>query len=150
MGVGAGQVTDDSEMAMCLVNALTDGDVKVMSLNIIQIYFAMWYQSAPFDIGNTTKTALKVIDIHNSDPTISFKNTFKNTIESKSNGCLMRITPLALYCSLMNKDDMYMAIALQTMFTHPMKLAIEACYLYCYAISLLINGKTRSETFQEI
>ena len=43
MGMGKGQVTDDSEMAMCLVNALTDGDVKILSLNIIQIYFAMWY-----------------------------------------------------------------------------------------------------------
>ena len=36
------------------------------------------------------------------------------------------------------------------MFTHPLKLAIDACYLYCYAISLLIDGKSRSETFKEI
>ena len=36
------------------------------------------------------------------------------------------------------------------MFTHSKKLAIDACYLYCYAISLLINGKSRSETFKEI
>jgi ADP-ribosylglycohydrolase len=72
----------------------------------------MWYKSNPFDIGNTTKTALRVIDLQNADPTISFVNNIQNTITSKSNDCLMRISPLALYCSKMNKDEMYMAIKL--------------------------------------
>ena len=150
MGMGKGQVTDDSEMAMCLVNALTEEDIQTLNLNLIQKYFGMWYQSNPFDIGNTTHAALRVIDINKLDPTISFKNTLECTKTSKSNGCLMRITPLALYCSSMNKDDMYMAITLETMFTHPLKLAIDACYLYCYAIKLLIDGMSRSDTFEEI
>jgi ADP-ribosylglycohydrolase len=56
-------VTDDSEMAMCLVNALTEEDIHTLNLNLIQKYFGMWYKSNPFDIGNTTRAALKVIDI---------------------------------------------------------------------------------------
>lgn len=72
----------------------------------------MWYRSNPFDIGNTTSKALKVINLDKIDPTISYLNTLQHTKTSNSNGCLMRITPLALYCSKMSKDDMYMAVAL--------------------------------------
>jgi hypothetical protein len=50
----------------------------------------------------------------------------------------------------MDKDDIYLAVTLETMFTHTKKLAVGACYLYCYAIKLLINGKTRTETIDEI
>lgn len=37
MGMGQGQVTDDSEMAMCLVNALTEveEDIQTLNLNLI-------------------------------------------------------------------------------------------------------------------
>ncbi len=97
--MGKGQITDDSEMAMCLVNALTEEGVETLNLDLIQKYFGKWYYSGPFDIGNTTRKALQVIDPKKLNPTISYKNTLKNTSSSQSNGCLMRITPLALYCS---------------------------------------------------
>jgi hypothetical protein len=32
--------------------------------------------------------------------------------------------------------------------THSNDIPIEACYLYCYAISLLINGATPAEAFK--
>ena len=33
------------------------------------------------------------------------------------------------------------------MMTHASEYAIEASYLYCYAIGLLLNGATAQETF---
>ena len=70
--VGPGQVTDDSEMAMCLLHALgrpsvgfeesvlkmrdvshaNDEEVSELRLERIQYYFGLWCnKSEPFDIG---------------------------------------------------------------------------------------------------
>ena len=74
LNVGPGQITDDSEMAMCLLHSLTGQDKEnleslrcglkdSLNLNEVQKYFGMWYESAPFDIGFTTSSALSVIDL---------------------------------------------------------------------------------------
>jgi ADP-ribosyl-[dinitrogen reductase] hydrolase len=67
--VGPGQVTDDSEMAMCLLHSLNCQDKDnlknlrcgmkySLNLNEIQKYFGMWFNSSPFDMGSTTYTGL--------------------------------------------------------------------------------------------
>ena len=53
LGVGPGQITDDSEMAMCLLNAACD-DPEYLNLNSISKKFYDWLFSSPFDIGFTT------------------------------------------------------------------------------------------------
>jgi ADP-ribosyl-[dinitrogen reductase] hydrolase len=104
LDVGPGQITDDSEMAMCLLHSLTSqekenmktlkvGIKSILDLNEVQKYFGMWYKSDPFDIGFTTRSALQVIDLEKLDPKASFMQTQKYTYGSESNGCLMRITP---------------------------------------------------------
>jgi len=60
----------------------------------------------------------------------------------------MRITPLSVYCSLLNKEDMYQAVRFQTMFTHSNENAIGACYLYTFAISKLIEGLKGTEVYE--
>jgi ADP-ribosylglycohydrolase len=82
--VGPGQITDDSEMAMCLLHSLNCQDKENLkslrcgikdnlNLNEIQKYFGMWYESSPFDIGFTTSAALQVINLKKLDPKASFK-----------------------------------------------------------------------------
>jgi ADP-ribosylglycohydrolase len=44
---------------------------------------------------------------------------------------------------------MYQAVRLQTMFTHSNENAIAACYLYTYAISLLISGQDGPKVYEE-
>jgi ADP-ribosyl-[dinitrogen reductase] hydrolase len=51
--VGPGQITDDSEMAMCLLHAAYD-DTQHLNLDLIQKNFGLWLKSPPFDIGYTT------------------------------------------------------------------------------------------------
>ena len=51
----------------------------------------------------------------------------------------MRATPLAVWGHKLTKDDLYNAVKYQTLMTHSNKVAIDATYLYCYAISLLIR-----------
>ena len=52
----------------------------------------------------------------------------------------MRITPLAVFCHKLETDeDLYAAVTLQTGLTHSNKMAIDMCYIYCYAIRELIQ-----------
>jgi len=54
-GVGSGQVTDDGEMALCMMWGLTknqkDEGVLNLDLNYICEYYKDWILSSPFDIG---------------------------------------------------------------------------------------------------
>lgn len=56
-GVGQGQITDDGELTMCLLHALTKGKGKIISKEIARFY-AKWVKSHPFDIGNTCRSSL--------------------------------------------------------------------------------------------
>lgn len=62
-GIEGGQITDDSEMAMCLIEGLLDSKekekgVKIMNLEKIVNFYKQWLLSPPFDIGLTTQSAL--------------------------------------------------------------------------------------------
>ena len=58
----AGEVTDDSEMAISLAYAIMDNPI-LYSLHSAYDYFyyGMWFNSNPVDIGQTTRTALQNI-----------------------------------------------------------------------------------------
>ena len=53
----AGQITDDSELAMCQLKGLVAGNGK-FDLFHIALYYGHWIASGPFDIGNTTRAGL--------------------------------------------------------------------------------------------
>lgn len=59
----------------------------------------------------------------------------------------MRISALAVWGSKLPKDELYEAVKLVTCLTHSNQIAIDASYLYCYAIVLLINGKSATQTY---
>ena len=60
----------------------------------------------------------------------------------------MRLAPFAVWTHILPKKDLYIAVKLQTMLTHSNGIAIEASYLYCYAISLLIRGESPDKVFK--
>lgn len=63
LGMGPGQITDDSEMALCIMHGLLDPECRaseetdVLNLDGIAHYFGKWSRTA-FDIGFTTREAL--------------------------------------------------------------------------------------------
>ena len=64
--VDAGQFTDDSELSLCLMHGLINGTTSdqnqtTLDLNSIAEYYGKWIKSDPFDIGNTTKSALTIL-----------------------------------------------------------------------------------------
>ena len=63
-GVAPGQITDDSELAMCMLWGLVDGNknsketTPEVNLDSIAERYRQWIQSQPFDIGKATEAAL--------------------------------------------------------------------------------------------
>ena len=129
-GTSPGQLTDDSEMALCSAYALLDGlldDGCYINKNRFAFYYGLWLLSEPFDIGNTTKNSLNgVYDLklcHNEYKTnlkgyeislhnyiyseklydVIEKKSFALNYNSLSNGFLMRKTPIAIYNLLLNE-----------------------------------------------
>ena len=111
-----GQVTDDSEMAMSLAYSIMDNPNKnSLNQNLMFFYYVIWYYSNPLDIGNTTETALSVIDQKYLEQELDitsndiFNSNIKKYInksnkDSLANGLLMRLSPLLTWFYMMNKS----------------------------------------------
>jgi len=71
---------------------------------------------------------------------------------AETNECLLRLVSFAIWSSrLYSNDDLFEAVRLFCSFTHVHELVLESCYLYCYAIRLLIvNGKKMNEAYNEM
>ena len=137
-GLYSGQITDDSEMELALLNALIEEiDNDYFPIEKISQNYIEWFHSEPFDIGQTTTFAL--IDATNSDELI--KNALEYNKDSESNGSLMRCIPLSIV--LMNKDvnTYYKIIKLEVSLTHSNKKVMETTFLYCFIISQILKQR---------
>jgi ADP-ribosyl-[dinitrogen reductase] hydrolase len=71
--------------------------------------------------------------------------------DSLSNGCLMRITPLAVWTHRLSDADLDKAVRIDAGLTHPHETAQQVCVCYCIAIKhLLINLGDRQGAFQAL
>lgn len=98
-GVGRGQITDDSELALSLARGLlghrpSDG----FPLESVAQQYAAWCASKPFDIGNTCATAFGVEPNAGGNYAATMTQTAAiSCSSSEANGSLMRIAPLAIW-----------------------------------------------------
>ena len=141
-----GQITDDSELALCLAQGLANGNRK-LNLDLISLFYAYWMQSKPFDIGMTTSNALEglaKINVQLSSQNLSIEKVYPcsiRNIDSLSNGGLMRLTPLAIWSRNLSERDLELAISLEQSLTHPNPIAHQAAICYAMAIGYLINNE---------
>jgi len=145
-----GQVTDDSELALCLAKGLAEGE-GIFSLDRIAKYYGYWINSNPFDLGNTIRGALSAL-LNQSDTNgierwgeICTASASKHNQKSESNGGLMRITPLAVFCAkLTNQNDIEKVVRAEQALTHPNIMAQDAAIGYCLGLTHLINNVKKS------
>jgi len=140
----AGQVTDDSELAMALAESIVRA--KCVDTTAIAQTYREWYKSHPFDIGKATKNALR----YATPEAImeSAKDYDEECIKSfgdpnLSNGMLMRIAPIAVTMAGMYQDDnsdadfcslVRIAVQKDTVLTHASREAV--CYASAYTLLL--------------
>lgn len=138
----AGQVTDDTEMACALADSLIQNQTynqSATALNYIQ-----WANSSPFDMGRTTRTALQGND--SAEKVLSSVKLFNSA--SLSNGCLMRVSPLAVFATTHPELDLENACYSDCLLTHCHPVALDAVYVYCKSIQAALRGKGPKEIYQ--
>jgi ADP-ribosylglycohydrolase len=139
----AGQVTDDSEMAIALARSI----LKKGTYNPDEaaVAYADWRGSGPFDIGNTTRAALDpalnaLID--GSTATEVASAARRNTLPtSEANGALMRITPLAIWGAGradLSDDDLASLARRDATVTHSHQVCQDANAVYVVALRYAI------------
>jgi len=102
--IAPGQITDDGEMMLCLMHALTE---EGFSIERISEKYYEWICTLPFDIGYTTRAGLMGAQKQASGTLhIGMWKAAEKSIESKANGALMRITPLGVYCRNVSDDEL--------------------------------------------
>ena len=148
--IAPGQVTDDSEMAMCQLQALCEMEPGKIQPIFFAKWYQFWYQSRPFDMGITTQKGLAILDHGMPKEQIvamAYKNVLGVNFQSQSNGSLMRCTPMAVFCHKLEAKDMFNAIVSDVKFTHSNPIVHQVVFLYCYAISLLLKGTDGKTAF---
>ncbi|CAI2363564.1 unnamed protein product [Moneuplotes crassus] len=153
--VGPGQVTDDGELTMCLLQGLSYAEEfsEIEMTKSCGRYYIEWMNSKPFDCGITIGNAF--YKVNPKYPEMIKKRADIYCQDSQSNGSLMRSTPLAVFCHRMevpntedfkaedwekHRDCVFKMAKFDASFTHSNKEVHYIEGLYIYMITLIING----------
>ncbi|HET8648035.1 MAG TPA: inositol monophosphatase family protein, partial [Vicinamibacteria bacterium] len=122
----AGQPTDDSEMALALARSIVAAG-RFDAAQVMAAYGA-WGDSAPFDMGLTTRAALAGAP----DP------------HSQANGALMRCSPLGLFAYALAPEQVAALARQDSRLTHPHPVCGDASAAFLIAlVHALRHGDAR-------
>ncbi len=129
-----GQVTDDTEMALCIARAIVKK--QRWSLEAVADNFAAWLKSRPVDCGDTCRKGIRAYLIHGrleSPP---------NEWDA-GNGAAMRLLPAALF-SLPDGELLKKYVIEQAHITHNNPLSDAACLCIGQLLHLALCGAEKS------
>lgn len=132
-----GQVTDDGEMTLALLQALA-GQPRYDVNRAAQAY-RRWYLSEPFDIGNATTNALEEGDPDSPKlAELVARRALMFNSASKANGSLMRATPLGVWSARVTLEEAVDAARADARLTHPNPSCQWSTAAYVVAIRHLV------------
>jgi ADP-ribosylglycohydrolase len=146
--VAPGQITDDGEMTIALLGALSPG--AAFDADAVAAAYVAWYASAPFDVGHTTATALHAWTPGARGETAGAAEALRSaatgrSMDSKANGSLMRATPLGVWGSRLDDATLAAAARSDSSLTHPNPSCRDAVAAYGIAIAHLIRTRGARE-----
>ena len=124
----AGEVTDDTQMSICVMEVLMKNDFKNFKKDVADS-FVDWYDTNPKDIGNQCRKAIAFYD--ETGNYISEDNT------ALGNGSLMRAMP----CALLNSEKSVELNFIQGDITHNNDICRNILKEYTEIIKAHILGK---------
>ncbi|KAG6582786.1 ADP-ribosylglycohydrolase family protein [Phytophthora cinnamomi] len=140
-GVGKGQITDDSELALSLAHGLlghrpSDG----FPLESVARRYAAWCDSKPFDIGRTCATAFGVEpDAGGNYAAVMTQTAAASCCGSEANGSLMRIAPLAIWGVGESEDTIAALARTEATLSHPSQVCQDCNAVYCLMLEHLLR-----------
>jgi len=135
-----GNVTDDTEMALCIARALVAAGG--WSLTGIAANFAAWLKSKPVDVGDTCRRGIR-------------NYLLKGQVETPlnqwdaGNGALMRMLPVALF-TLGDEWLMKNCLIAQARLTHNHPLSDGACVVMGKLLHLALAGASKTRLRREL
>ena len=139
--VAPGQITDDGELTLCLARALAKCDT--FDLETVAINYAEWIKSHPFDIGLTSSSSLGAFRSggvgKDGYAATMRRSASKMCINSKANGSLMRITPLAIWGHNLKASEIANYARQDTALSHPNPSCGYGVACYSIAVATLIE-----------
>jgi ADP-ribosyl-[dinitrogen reductase] hydrolase len=134
-----GQVTDDTEMALCIARAIIR--CQTWSLESVAENFAAWLRGRPVDCGDTCRKGIRRFMVH-------------GTLESPpnewdaGNGAAMRLLPTAIYS--LPDEQLFTKYAIeQAHLTHNNPVSDAACLCLGKMIHLALLGASKSRLRRE-
>jgi ADP-ribosyl-[dinitrogen reductase] hydrolase len=135
-----GQVTDDTEMALCIARALAASGG--WSLTAIADNFAGWLKGKPVDVGDTCRRGIR-------------RYLLKGELAGPynewdaGNGAVMRMAPVALF-TLGDPSLLEQCSVAQARLTHNHPVSDAACVSYGHLLQLAIAGYSRMRLLREV
>jgi len=134
-----GQVTDDTEMTLCVARGITRAGC--WDLPAIAGEFARWLQSKPIDIGDTCRRGIRNFMLR------GLLETGLNEWDA-GNGALMRMGPVALFTT--GNDGLLQRCTVeQAHITHNNPVSDAACITYGRMVQLALLGGSRNRLRRE-
>lgn len=135
-----GQVTDDTEMSLCIARAVCrEGKWDIKS---IADSFVGWLRSKPVDVGDTCRRGIRNYMLHGA------LETAPNRWDA-GNGALMRMVPVAIFSC--NDDELLERCVIeQAHITHNNPLSDAACLCYGRLLHLACGGCSKSRLRREV
>ncbi|MCZ7665513.1 MAG: ADP-ribosylglycohydrolase family protein [Thermoleophilia bacterium] len=137
----AGQPTDDSELALTLARVLL-AEGRFDPRKVVEAY-VNWYQSDPFDMGGTTRTALRAAVgavEKGGDPVAAAEAAA--SITSQANGALMRVSPLGIFGHALEPAALADLARREAGLTHPNPVCRDASAAYTVTLAHVIRHGT--------
>src|ERR1035437_4799386 len=127
-GTIAGQPTDDSEMALALARMLIK--LRRYDPEVAREAYVFWLNSSPFDCGSTVASGLR-----------GHLNR-----DSQTNGALMRIAPLGIFCCNWDRERTSEFAQVDAALTHPHPICLQTNSLFTMAIAEAVGqGKSAQQ-----
>ncbi len=147
-GTAAGQLTDDTEMAIELLDALpAEGDG--VDWDRVAHGYVLWYASHPFDTGNTIRSVLRGPAQRAPVEGLAEVLRQRTGLSSQANGALMRESPLGIWGAGLAPADLGALAREDARLTHPHPVCLDASALYVATLGHVIqHGGTGQDAYR--
>jgi ADP-ribosylglycohydrolase len=140
-----GQVTDDTELALCLARSLARS--KRYDEEDVAAAYARWRRSEPFDCGMATDTAFGRSLA--TGPGLAERMRQRASQKTQANGSLMRSSPLGLFGAALPRAELAAIAAKDSLLSHPDPVCQAACAVFVTTIAdAICNGLPGPELYE--
>ena len=135
-----GQVTDDTEMALCIARAIVSR--RQWDSTAVAENFSRWLRSKPVDVGDTCRRGIRDFMLTGQ------LETPPNPWDA-GNGAVMRVLPVALFTA--GDDSLLKKLAVaQARITHNHPLSDAACIWLCRLVQMAFLGYSKVRLLREV